>query len=546
MNSLKISLAQINPLVGDIPGNVERMLRAVKALYAQEAPDVIVFPELCLTGYPPEDLLLRPSLGLRVEPALAELCAANSALCPDTAWILGYPGASARGLHNKACVIYRGAIQADYAKQQLPNYQVFDERRYFIPGDSPCVLAFKGIAIGLLICEDLWFPEPIQALKVAGAQLIVSLNASPFHLGKGLEREQLLSQRARETGLPILYVNQVGGQDELVFDGASLAVSAAGDVLYRAAAFTQDSGTLAIEYDARLCRLLPQTLSPTLSDDEALYRALVLAVRDYVEKNRFPGVLLGLSGGIDSALTLAIAVDALGADRVTAVMMPYHYTSPLSLEAASAQAQTLGVTYLNLAIAPMVEAFNDSLSPHFVGLAKDATEENLQARCRGVLLMALSNKTGRLVLTTGNKSEMAVGYATLYGDMAGGFDVLKDVLKTRVFALARYRNTLSAAIPPVVIDRPPSAELAPNQCDQDSLPPYEVLDAILTRYIEGDWSQAALIAEGFEAETVERVLKAVDRNEYKRRQAAIGPRLSPRGFGRDRRYPITQGWQPGL
>ncbi|HEY5718067.1 MAG TPA: NAD+ synthase, partial [Motiliproteus sp.] len=424
----------------------------------------------------------------------------------------------------------------------LPNYQVFDEKRYFEAADQPCVVEMGGHRVALTICEDIWHTHPVSQAKAAGAELMLNLNASPFHLRKTEHRRELLGQRAHEGGFPIVYANLVGGQDELVFDGGSLVINANGELVLAAPEFSE--GLHVIEFDGRACRALSPS-EPPLSLEASVYQALVLGVRDYVNKNGFRGVVLGLSGGIDSALTLAVAVDALGAERVEAVMMPFRYTSQMSLEDAEAEANTLGVRYSVHSIEPMFESFMQTLAPAFAGMARDTTEENLQARCRGVLLMALSNKKGYLVLTTGNKSEMAVGYSTLYGDMAGGFDVLKDVPKTLVFALARYRNTLSAAIPERVITRPPSAELAPDQKDEDSLPPYEVLDRILELYVEQDFSAHDLIAEGFEAAVVNRVVRLVDLNEYKRRQAPVGVRITQRGFGRDRRYPITSGWKAG-
>jgi NAD+ synthase (glutamine-hydrolysing) len=407
------------------------------------------------------------------------------------------------------------------------------------------VVDIKGVAVALTICEDIWFAEPMAQAREAGAQLMLSLNASPFHLDKQREREEVLVERALEGARPIIYVNQVGGQDELVFDGGSCVVSASGQVCQRVPAFNEGLYPVDLHLDAEQVTPRSATCAPLPELEASVYQALVIGVRDYVRKNGFKGVLLGLSGGIDSALTLAVAVDALGAECVEAVMMPYRYTAQISLEDAEAEAKALGVTYRVLPIASMVEAFMGTLAPVFEGMARDTTEENLQARCRGTLLMAISNKKGYLVLTTGNKSEMAVGYATLYGDMAGGFDVLKDVPKTLVFRLCEYRNTLGRVIPQRVIDRPPSAELAPDQKDEDSLPPYPVRDEILKLYIEHDLSADAIIAEGFDEDMVKRVLRLVDLNEYKRRQAAVGVRVTQRGFGRDRRYPITSGWRIG-
>ncbi|PTQ90670.1 NAD+ synthase [Agitococcus lubricus] len=535
--SVRIAVVQANFIVGDIVHNTQLVSQFAAQAKGQGA-QILLCPELCLTGYPPEDLLLRPSLAVRIAQALAQL-----ATIRDILLVVGYPKAIDGVLYNMAGAWFNGQCLAEYAKQKLPNYQVFDEKRYFSAGHQSGVFSFAGVQIGLSVCEDIWHPEPLAQAKQEGAQLILNLNASPFHLNKQAERIAVVKQRALETQLPIVYANLLGGQDELVFDGGSFAVNANGEVAYEAALF--EESLMYLDYDHGFS---VQPRAPVLTEEAAAYQALVLGVRDYVNKCGFKGVILGLSGGIDSALVLAIAVDALGAERVNAVMMPYHYTSQMSLEDAAAEANTLGVNYSVIEIAPAVHSFSQLLAPHFAGLAKDKTEENLQARSRGVLLMAISNKKGWLVLTTGNKSEMAVGYATLYGDMAGGFDVLKDVPKTLVFRLAAYRNQVAgmAVIPQRVIDRPPSAELAPDQKDEDSLPPYAILDAILALYIEHDYSAEAIIGEGFDRETVYKVLKMVDFNEYKRRQAAIGPRITQRGFGRDRRYPLVNGWKVGI
>lgn len=541
MSHLYLTLAQINTLVGDIPGNTAKVLASARAALAQGPVDAVIFPELTLTGYPPEDLLLRPSLDLRIERALNEIIAAKL----PVALIVGYPRSKNGQLFNMAGVIADGQLIAEYAKQQLPNYQVFDEKRYFAAGDSAVVFNLKGVPTALSVCEDIWYPQPMAQAKAAGAQLMISLNASPYHQRKQLERETIVAQRAREGAMPVVYANLVGGQDELVFDGGSVVVDASGATQFRAPAFDEGDFPVVLDCSSTGVAVSPQSLAPIPENTAAVYQALVLGMRDYVNKNRFKGVVLGLSGGIDSALTLAMAVDALGADRVEAVMMPFRYTSDLSKNDAADEAARLGVRYSSISIEPMYEAFMAALSDEFAGTKRDTTEENLQARCRGVLLMAISNKKGYLVLTTGNKSEMAVGYSTLYGDMAGGFDALKDVPKTLVFALSRYRNTLSPVIPETVITRPPSAELAPDQKDEDSLPPYDVLDRILELYVEQDFSAEAIIREGFVREQVERVVRLVDINEYKRRQAPVGVRISQRGFGRDRRYPITSGWKLG-
>ena len=542
MTDLLVSVAQANPLVGDIDGNSEQVLRGVdEALTA--GVDLLVFPELFLCGYPPEDLLLRPSMRRRIERAKGKIAAR---VRENLYLVVGYPRIDERGCFNVAGVFYRGELIYEYAKQRLPNYRVFDEKRYFIEGTEPGVLSIGDFRVGLTICEDLWHPLPVELCKKAGADWLVNINASPWHTRKHQMRSDVLSMRARESGLPILYVNMVGGQDELVFDGASMAVDGEGQPIFQSASFETRSDQLrvtSVDGRVRIESVTPSIDIPDLLP--ALYTALVISVRDYVNKNGFHGVVLGLSGGIDSALTLAIAVDALGPERVEAIMMPFKYTSQMSRDTAADQVKRMGVKFRTIDIAPMVEAFNQGLAAEFEGLAVDKTEENIQARCRGVVIMSISNKKGSLVLTTGNKSELAVGYATLYGDMAGGFDVLKDVSKTRVYQLAEYRNAQSEVIPLEVIERAPSAELAPDQKDEDSLPPYDELDRILELYIERDHSAQDIIEDGFDEATVHRVLRMVDFNEYKRRQAPIGPRLTQRAFGRDRRYPITNGWKLG-
>jgi NAD+ synthase (glutamine-hydrolysing) len=544
MKALTIIAAQTNPLVGDIQGNTDAVLSLARRYRHEDAPVVLVFPELNLTAYPPEDLLLRDSVQLRIERSLRCLC---DELPPQLYVVVGFPERTPAGLCNVAAVIHQGAVIARYAKRLLPNYQVFDEKRYFVPGAGSCVVEIAGIPVALTVCEDVWESQPTLDARAAGARLMLNINASPFHIGKAAERVQVLGQRAREGDMPIVYVNQVGGQDELVFDGGSFALDAQGQLCMSAPSYASGTFEVHAVYDpvTAQCRLHSSIHSPPLERLPSIYQALQLGVRDYVDKNGFPGVVLGLSGGIDSALTLAIAVDALGADRVAAVMMPFRYTSRMSRDDAADQARRLGVRFSSIPIEAMYSAFIDALAPEFGDAPPDAAEENLQARCRGVLLMAISNKRRLLVLTTGNKSELAVGYSTLYGDMAGGFDVLKDVPKTLVFELARYRNGLGPAIPERVIERPPSAELRPDQKDEDSLPPYEELDAILQRYVEQDRSAAAIIADGFDADTVAKVIRLVDLNEYKRRQAPPGVRITQRGFGRDRRYPITSGWTLG-
>jgi NAD+ synthase (glutamine-hydrolysing) len=537
--SLRVSLAQINLLVGDIDGNAERIVAAATHARDVQGADLVVFPELTLTGYPPEDLLLRPELDLRAAQALERLCGA----VPGIHLVVGYPRVVEGKRYNAAGVLRDGAILAEYHKALLPNYSVFDEKRYFEPGGAPCVVDIKGIPVGLTICEDIWFPRPAARAREAGARLLLNLNASPFHKGKAPEREELVGKRARENGLPIVYVNLVGGQDELVFDGGSFAVDGQGKLIQRLDYFVEAQGLVEIEADGA-CRAAPGPQATVLSEEEAIYRALVLGVRDYVHKNGFHGAVLGLSGGIDSALVLCLAVDALGADQVEVLSMPSRYTADMSNEDAALQAARMGVRRRVIPIEPAFDAFLGLLAEEFRGLPPDVTEENIQARCRGILLMAVSNKTGRILLTTGNKSEMSVGYATLYGDMAGGFAPIKDLPKTLVYRLARWRNREGEVIPRRVIEREPSAELRADQRDTDSLPPYEVLDPILERYVEDDASVAEIVAEGYDAGTVRRVVRLVDRNEYKRRQAPPGIKITRRAFGRDRRYPLTSGFRP--
>ncbi len=530
-------MAQLNLLVGDIEGNADKVIASSLRARDELAAHAIVFPELTLTGYPPEDLLLRPELHRRVRRGLERIGAEVRGI--DV--ILGYPEETVEGVFNVVTLIRDGALVATYRKQNLPNYSVFDEKRYFVPGVSACVVDIRGVPVGITICEDVWGPGPARQAADQGAQLLLNLNASPFHLAKGREREVILGQRTSEAGLPIVYVNLVGGQDELVFDGGSFVVDAEGRVTQRAADFSEGLVPVDFETDG-LPRPVAGALSPVEPEEASIYRALVLGVRDYIEKNRFKGAVIGLSGGIDSALTAAIAVDAIGPERVEVVMMPSRYTSPMSVEDAEAEARALGVPHRVISIEPVFEAFLASLADEFTGLPRDVTEENIQARCRGVILMAISNKKRKILLTTGNKSEMSVGYATLYGDMAGGFAPIKDVPKTWVYRLSRYRNQQHLVIPERVLQRPPSAELAPDQKDEDSLPPYEVLDPILERYVEQDRSVDEIVAEGYAEATVRRVAGLVDRNEYKRRQAPPGVRITRRAFGRDRRYPLTSGF----
>ena len=534
---LRIAIAQLDFLVGDVQGNVRRVLDAALDARDRLKAHAIVFPELTLAGYPPEDLILRPDFLAAIERALRELAGQIHGI----AAIVGFPEQRIGMPYNSAAVLRDGAIHAVYRKQALPNYGVFDEKRYFLPGHEPCVFDLKGVPVGLTICEDVWLPGAVEQAAAAGAKLVLNINASPYQAGKARQREAVAWERLAVAGIPLVYANLVGGQDELVFDGASFVMDAAGGIAYRAPEFEETLA--AVDF---LCgdqvEPLPGAVAEPLPEAASVYRALVTGIRDYVGKNRFKGAVLGLSGGIDSALTLALAADALGADQVEAVAMPSRYTADMSNEDARLEAEALGCRFHAIPIEPAFNTFLGMLAESFAGLPPDTTEENIQARCRGLLLMAFSNKTGKILLTTGNKSEMSVGYATLYGDMAGGFAPLKDVPKMLVYRLAEYRNSLSPVIPRRVIERPPSAELRPDQKDQDSLPPYPVLDAILELYVEHDQSVDEIVAAGFPEHEVRRVAGMVDRNEYKRRQAPPGVKISKRAFGRDRRYPMTCGF----
>ncbi|MGQ0697101.1 MAG: NAD+ synthase [Panacagrimonas sp.] len=527
---LRIVAAQLNFWVGDVEGNVDKMIAAARRARDELQADLIAFPELALLGYPPDDLLLRSGLPPVVEAGLDRICRDVHGIH----MIVGHPEYAEEGLYNAATIFRDGQLVRRYRKRLLPNYGVFDEKRHFLPGQSACVFDIKGIPVGLCICEDIWGPQAADESRDLGARMLININASPFALGKSAEREAVLKARGAETGLPILYVNMVGGQDDLLFDGDSMAVNCSRDIAFRAPAFEED--LFLVEFDKRGVR---GSICETASSDAVIYRGLVQSVRDYVNRNGFPGALIGLSGGIDSALIAAIAADALGADRVWGVSLPSRYTLDMSNDDARIEAESLGIRYSVLPIEPTFEALNATLAETFSGRAVDITEENMQSRSRGVLLMALSNKFGHVVLTTGNKSEMAVGYATLYGDMCGGFAPIKDVYKTLVYRLAVYRNTISPVIPERVIVRPPSAELRPDQKDSDSLPPYEVLDPILEAYVEDSRSITEIIAMGFDAATVKRVAALVRRSEYKRRQAPPGPKVTRRAFGRERRYPLT-------
>lgn len=534
-----IALAQSNLCVGDIKRNTEKIIKLVNEARKLSA-DIIIFPELAITSYPPEDLLLRRALYEQISNAIVQITAESSGI----GIVIGFPEKASSGTYNTCSYIRDGKQQAIYYKQNLPNYGVFDEKRYFAAGSETCLINLNGIPAALSICEDIWSPNVARQAKEAGARLLININASPFHTSKLAERESILKQRVEETGLNIVYLNLVGAQDELVFDGASMIIDGSGDFVFRAPQFEEGLYLIDVQQNDDKLEFKSALDSASVLDRlETIYKALVLAVRDYVRKNGFKGAVIGLSGGIDSALTLTIAVDALGAENVEVLIMPSRYTADMSNDDAKDMADNLSVAYHILPIELPFSAFTELLQPLFAGLPSDTTEENIQARSRCVLLMAISNKTGKLVLTTGNKSEMAVGYATLYGDMAGGYAPLKDLSKTLTYELANWRNSQEQVIPQRIIDRPPSAELRPDQKDEDSLPGYDILDPILQRYIELDQSPDEIVDAGFERETVLEIVRMVDRNEYKRRQAAPGVRITRRAFGRDRRYPITSGYQ---
>ena len=527
---MQIAIGQINCMVGDIAGNAAKIAAAAAKAKAQGAT-LLITPELSLCGYPPEDLLLRSDF---LESCDASLIALSQTIQGITV-IVGHPKLTDDGCYNAASVLRDGKVFATYFKHALPNYSVFDEKRYFTEGTEPLVFSHEGVRIGVVICADVWEPAPAMQAKLAGAELLIAINASPFHLEKQKTRLDILRSRVHETGLGIFYVNMVGGQDELVFDGASCVLNASGNLTHQLPAFEEALVVATLNASAPLSA---EVVVP-LSTEASVYAALTLGLKDYIQKNNFPGVVLGLSGGIDSALTLAIAVDALGADKVHAVMMPSDFTASISVDDAREMAHLVGVEYTEIAIKSLFEQYITTLAPQFSGLPQDATEENLQARIRGMLLMAMSNKFGSIVVTTGNKSEMAVGYCTLYGDMAGGFALLKDVPKTLVYRLSHYRNTLSRVIPERIITRPPSAELRADQLDQDSLPPYDILDGIMEAYVENDLSVPDMLQMGYAMKDIQRVVSLIDRNEYKRRQSPVGVRITHKGFGKDRRYPIT-------
>jgi NAD+ synthetase len=533
---MRFAVAQINCVVGDLAGNTARINDYAKRAHAAGA-QLMVTPELSLCGYPPEDLLLRDDFCAACDSALNQLAGS----LPAITVLVGHPLRDGAKRFNAASVLRDGRVVATYRKHELPNYTVFDEDRYFEPDDTPCLIELAGVPLAVSICEDVWFPHVAQCARAAGAKIMLVLNASPYHLRKQNTRFEVVRSRATETQMPMVFCNLIGGQDELVFDGASFVMNSAGRLTHQFPAFEECLGL--VDFDEGQPVAGPVTADMPV--EESVYKALCLGVRDYLGKNGFPGALLGLSGGIDSALTLCIAVDALGAERVHAVMMPSRYTADMSIEDSRSMVRDLGVRYSEIPIAPMFESFNGALKEFFAGRALDATEENLQSRIRGTLLMALSNKFGSIVLTTGNKSEMSTGYATLYGDMAGGFAVLKDISKMLVYQLARWRNTQSAVIPLRVIERAPSAELREDQTDQDSLPPYDILDGIVERYVEDDRSPAQIVAEGFPEADVRRVVRLIHLNEYKRRQAPVGIRITHRGYGKDWRYPITNKFRGG-
>ena len=532
--TLKIAIAQINATVGDLAGNAARVLEFAQRAKAQGA-DLMLTPELVLCGYPPEDLLLREDFYVACARELDALAAAIDGIFV----LVGHPLMEEGRAYNAASLLHDGVRVATYRKQRLPNYEVFDEERYFDAGDEACVVTINGVRCGINICADVWEAGTAVQASESGADLLLVLNASPYHIGKQEQRTGVLRERIAEASLPVIYANLVGGQDELVFDGGSLALDAHGEIVCQLPKFEEALAML--DYSAGA--LQPAVIAAERSIEAEVYQALVLGVRDYLGKNGFPGAIIGLSGGIDSALTLCVAVDALGADKVRAVMMPSPYTADISLADSREMIRLLGVRYDEIAIEPAMQTFAGMLEKEFAGLPADTTEENLQARIRGMILMALSNKTGSLVLTTGNKSEMAVGYCTLYGDMAGGFAVIKDIAKTLVYRIARWRNTVSYAIPERIITRPPSAELKPGQTDQDSLPPYDVLDAVIEAYMEKDLSPRQIVAKGYAEADVRRVVHLLKISEYKRRQAPVGIRVTQRGFGKDWRYPITNRYQ---
>ena len=533
---ISIGIVQENPIVGDIEGNLQLAINAIDKLSKQSSPDIFLFTEMFITGYPPEDLILRDDLLDASYEAIEKLCEVK----PESFIVIGYPKKEGDSIFNCAGVLRNKSVITEYKKQELPNYEVFDEKRYFQPGKGSGIFEVNGLRIGLSVCEDIWHENVIKQLHEKKTDLILNINASPFHLDKIKERKALISGHAIDYSLPIVYANQVGGQDELVFDGTSMAMDGEGQQILQLEKFKEDYKIVNFTSDqeGKLSSEKREEI-PEDNELEEVYKALVLGAKDYIKKNNFPGVLIGSSGGIDSALTAAIAADAIGPEKVRTFMLPFKFTSDMSVEDSEKLAVNLGIKHSVIPIGEIYESFADSLEDEFSGLEPDITEENLQSRCRGVILMALSNKSGELVLTTGNKSETAVGYSTLYGDTAGGFGVLKDVPKTLVYDLSRYRNTISHVIPDRIIDRPPSAELAPDQQDSDSLPDYAILDKIIELYVEQDKSKAEIEESGIDKSMVDRVIRLIDLSEYKRRQAPLGVKITSRGFGKDRRYPIT-------
>ena len=533
---ISIGIVQENPIVGDIEGNLQLAINAIDKLSKQSSPDIFLFTEMFITGYPPEDLILRDDLLDASYEAVEKLCEVK----PESFIVIGYPKKEGDSIFNCAGVLRNKSVITEYKKQELPNYEVFDEKRYFQSGKGPGIFEVNGLRVGLSVCEDIWHENVIKQLHEKKTDLILNINASPFHLDKIKERKVLISGHAINYSLPIVYANQVGGQDELVFDGTSMAMDGEGQQILQLEKFKEDYKIVNFTSDQE--GKLSSEKREEIPEDrelEEVYKALVLGAKDYIQKNNFPGVLIGSSGGIDSALTAAIAADAIGPDKVRTFMLPFKFTSDMSVEDSEKLAVNLGIKHSVIPIGDIYESFADSLEDEFSGLEPDITEENLQSRCRGVILMALSNKSGELVLTTGNKSETAVGYSTLYGDTAGGFGVLKDVPKTLVYELSRYRNTISHVIPDRIIDRPPSAELAPDQQDSDSLPDYAILDKIIELYVEQDKSKVEIEESGIDKSMVDRVIRLIDLSEYKRRQAPLGVKITSRGFGKDRRYPIT-------
>ena len=534
-SSIRMVLGQLNLAVGNIPGNTKKIIAAIEKASNDKA-DIIIFPELSICSYPPEDLLLRPAFNKSIESALKKITMAAK----DIHVILGYPLKKEEKLYNACSLIHDKKIKHTYSKRYLPNYGVFDEKRYFTPGDKPCLFEIKNSIAALSICEDIWVSKPTEDAASANAKILFNINASPYEKNKTTDREQIISKRASQSNIHIVYVNLVGGQDELIFDGSSQIYDNNGKIIFQASSFKEELFLAELDINNKKNKI--NTNRSEFFVEQNIYNALILGVKDYVMKNKFQGVVIGLSGGIDSALTLCIAADALGPENVKALIMPSRYTSKMSIDDASMLAKKLNVSYEIISIEPPFTSFLDVLKPIFGNLPIDATEENIQARCRGLLLMAISNKYNKLVLTTGNKSEMSVGYATLYGDMAGGFSPLKDVWKTLVYKLSKWRNTQGNVIPESIINRPPTAELRDNQLDQDFLPDYEILDLILEKYIELDQHPEKIISDGYNPETVYKVTKLVDKNEYKRRQSAPGIRITNRAFGKDRRYPISSGY----